>query len=298
MSRKNKVLIKREDGGIGDILMHRMLFKDLKKFFEKSELTFAIPKKYIPLVSDHPYIDKVVAVECVDKSDYDETFNTLGKAGAYEFSKIPFIDKHRSDIWASYFKMKVTDRDGYLNFSDEEENFAKDFFANYEDKCYVGVAPVSAYESKDWEREKFQELINRLREKGCECFVFHDKSLKYKNAEDVNVGLREWMALTSKLDIVVTVATSTFNLANLLHKPTVAIFGAEDLSVYGKYFPEMIPVQRTRAESEFPFCPCWSSLDCKLREPGLRKRYPPECLKSISVDEVYNKVLLLTEAII
>lgn len=288
------VLIKRAAGGIGDILMHRMLFKDLKKNFEDKELTLAIPEQYIPLVVDHPYIDRIISIDEIHKNRYGKTFNTLGKAGAYEFAQMPFVNKHRSDIWANYLGIELTEHEGYLTFTPDELSFADDFIDSFNGDLNVGIAPITAHPSKDISKRKIKKIISRLDRAGCRCFVFNDKPLGFRDSVDVNLDLRHWMAVTAKMDVVVTLATSMFHLANLLHKPTVAIFGVEDLSVFGKYFPEMVAVQRSREEPDWPFCPCWNSRDCKLRESDMRDSYPPECLKSITAKEVYEKVIGLT----
>ena len=292
---KRRILIRRDVGGAGDILMHRPLFKGVKERYPGYEIVFAVPERYIPLVRDHPYIDRVISTEESKGGRYERTFNTLGKAAAYEFSKVPFVDKHRAELWAVYLRTQLTEYDGHMNFTRDEVKFAQKFFAPYKG-MKVGFAPVSAHPSKNIEREKVQEVINRLSNQGCHCFIFHNEPLGYKSygkGIDVNVGIREWMVLAEGMDVIVTVATSMFHVANLLHIPTVAIFGVEDLAVFGKFFPEMIPLQRTRKDPDWPFCPCWNWADCKLRPRGDRGHFPLPCLNSITATEIYKSVMVL-----
>ena len=237
--------------------MHRPLFKELKERYPGSPIVFAIPKKYIPLVNDHPYIDKVIAIEDLNGFNFTRTFSTLGRSAVYEATNVPFVDKHRTELWAEYMKVPSFEYDAYFRFSKSENEFADKFLAPHEG-LKIGFAPVSAHPSKDIEREKIQEVINRLSADGHSCFVFHTKPLGYENSTEVNIELREWMVLTSRMDVIITVATSTFHLANFFHIPTVAIFGCENLDTYGKFFPEMVPLQRTREMLGWSTCPCWN----------------------------------------
>jgi len=289
-----QILVYRNAGGAGDILMHRVLFEGIKQKHD-CNLTVAIPEKYFPLICDHPAVDRIIDCKNINnKNGYKRSFNTLGKAAIYEFAKMPFVDQHRTDLWASYLGIKINGYKARFRFTGRELNMADHFFVNFK-RPFVGISPVSAHPSKDLKRSVIQELINMLNSKGASCFIFHSEPLEYEHAVDVNVGLREWLCLTRRLDAVVTVATSMFHVANLFHIPTVAIFGVEDLRIFGKYFPEMIPIQRTRKSPEWPYCPCWSSLDCKLRPKNEREIYPPPCLQSITSEEIYEKTKKIIE---
>jgi len=131
---KRRILIRRDVGGAGDILMHRPLFKGVKERYPGYEIVFAVPERYIPLVRDHPYIDRVISTEESKGGRYERTFNTLGKAAAYEFSKVPFVDKHRAELWAVYLRTQLTEYDGHMNFTRDEVKFAQKFFAPYKGK--------------------------------------------------------------------------------------------------------------------------------------------------------------------
>jgi len=285
---ENRILIYRNAGGFGDVLMHRMMFRDIKEQNPDCEITVALRERHMPLIWDHPYVDQVINIKTMNRAEYGKVYNTLGRAGTYEFLRVPFIDRHRSDIWASFMGVELTEHKGYINFTEEEIEFADNFLSGFK-RPFIGISPVSAHKSKNVQSYKTQALIFKLSRIGT-VFVFHHDPLDYEKSINVNVGTREWMAITNRMDVIVTVATSMFNLANLLHIPTVAIFGVEDLTIFGKYFPEMVSIQRTREDAEWPFCPCWNSLDCKLKERNKRGDYPPECLASVSVGEIYEKV--------
>src|SRR3972149_1321943 len=66
---RDKILIVRAVGGVGDILMHRMIFEGLKEVMPTAEIHFACPRRYHDLVNDHPLIDVVLNSELLDRAE-------------------------------------------------------------------------------------------------------------------------------------------------------------------------------------------------------------------------------------
>jgi hypothetical protein len=89
-AKRNKILIVRSVGGLGDIFMHRMIFEDFKRIMPDAEIHFACPKIYHDALIDHPFIDKVLDSATVDKSDYIISYNTTTACGRYEMKMAPF----------------------------------------------------------------------------------------------------------------------------------------------------------------------------------------------------------------
>jgi len=98
-NKRKKVLIQRSVGGLGDILMHRMMFEDFKKLLPNAEVHFACPAMYHEAVIDHPFIDKVLDSNVVNYHDYIIHYNTTTACGRWEMKMAPMSGKHRSDIW-------------------------------------------------------------------------------------------------------------------------------------------------------------------------------------------------------
>jgi len=286
--KKSEALIIRQQGGIGDILNTRMLFQDLKAKLRK-KITYAIPPEFFPLVADHPHIDRVVNYLETEREGFGFCKDITNKCGEYEQAKAPDVDMHRSDIWARHIGIELKHHDMLINFSREELRFASQVLENVA-KPIVAIQPISFHPSKDWPLDRWQELVDAIvNDYGFGVVCFHSQSLPLRNVLMLggNINLREWMTITSLCDYVITVATAMFCLANGLHKPTVAIFGCEDLDIYGKYFSEMIPIQRHRKNGDgWPDCPCWSAWkECK-RNNGKENVFPPPCLDDINVSEV------------
>ena len=79
--KRQKILILRSCGGLGDILMHRMIFEDLKNTVPDAEIHFACPWMYHDVVKDHPFIDKIIDSETVDITVFIITYNTSTGCG-------------------------------------------------------------------------------------------------------------------------------------------------------------------------------------------------------------------------
>ena len=290
LANQDKILIVRTVGGIGDVLISRMLFEDLKALKPSVEICYAIQPPFFPLVQDHPFIDRVLDCNNIKLTEWPFFRDITNKAGAYEAATMPYVDKHRTDIWAEYIGYELEHHEGHMRISEEDKAWGKAFIKP-SDKPRIGISPISAHASKDWGIEKFQELINRIGDK-AEVYIFHDSNLDLDGDNChklLNLNFRQWISAINELDAIVTVMTATFNIANVLHKPTIAIAGAEDLDIYGKYFPELIPIQRHRKDGdEWEHCPCWRAAGWCAYDGA--KQYPRKCIKSITVDEVYTKL--------
>jgi len=282
-----KILIIRRQGGAGDILMTRMLFYDIKKLCPNHQVDYAIPPNYWPLVQDHPYIDNVLNCNSVDTTNYGFVSDITNQCGRYETSTSPFVTKHRSDIWANHIGINLTQHEGHINFSNEEIQTARALLAkvNPKDVPVVVITPITAHSGKDIPLNVIEEVAKGVRSRGYFPLLTHSSAVELKEAYCLyDASLRQWMAAVSLCNIGITAATSAYCLLNLLHKPTVAVFGCEDLDVYAMHFPECTPVQRHRADRNgWDFCPCWCCWQCVYKTPGL---YPPACLESITADEI------------
>ncbi len=278
-----KILIARRQGGIGDILNSRMLFEDIKKMAGEIPVYYAVPQKYLPLIADHPFIDGAIDVNSVINDDYSFRKDITDKCGIYESAHIPAVDKHRSDIWADYIGLTLTSHNSHISFTDAEIRRAGATIAG---GLNIAIMPISAHRSKDWEINKWRKLVNAIhKETDCRIWGFHTAPLGINGVNDlIHLPLRDLMALVNQCDMIITGATSLFCLGNALHKPAVAIFGCEDLDIYGKYYPEMVGIQRHRRQGgKWLACPCWQAWKgCKIATGSSRCKG----LKNITPDEV------------
>ena len=73
--KHHKILIMRKSGGLGDILMMRMIFEDFKKKNKDAHIVFACPERYHEVAGNHPFIDEVIDWPTADIADYAVSYD-------------------------------------------------------------------------------------------------------------------------------------------------------------------------------------------------------------------------------
>lgn len=284
--KRNRLLIVRGTGGLGDILMHRMIFEDIKLLMPDIHITFAIPNSYFSAVQDHPFIDNIVDSNAVDIKDYLVSYNTTTICGRYENKIAPLADKHRSDIWAEHCGVKLTRHNMHVHLTDDEIKYGHALLKRYnkDGKKVVIFSPISAMMGKNLDAEQINGVISELEAMGYCVLLLHSNPIAAKAPTLAGQNTRQWMGIINAADYVISVDTSTFHFAGGIGKPLVGIFSWADGEVYGKYFNFTL-VQKHRSYTSGWTCgPCfnwWKCLKCsnpqQLRKP---------CITEITAEDV------------
>ncbi len=285
--KRDTILIVREVGGLGDILMHRMMFEDIKHIMPSSKLVFACPKQYLSAVEDHPFIDEAVDFKSIDVSDYIMSYNTTFICGRYEMKIAPYSDKNRSDIWANHCGYDLKNHKMHINLTENEKNFGKQKVDSFRkgDKPVVVISPLSAMMNKNLTLQHLNGLIDGLEKAGCTSFCIHTAPIKDANATTLcGLTVRQWMSVINAADYVVSVDTSTFHCAGGLGKPLTGIFTFADGKTYGKWYQFEL-VQKHRDNGNWDCGPCYNWSLCPKTQ-----NHPKPCLLEISVDMIMNGV--------
>jgi ADP-heptose:LPS heptosyltransferase len=289
--KRNTVLIVRNTGGLGDILMHRMMFEDFKLIMPDCKIHFACPKVYHPALIDHPLIDEILDSETVDKSKYIISYNTSTACTRYEMGKAPLSGLHRSDIWAAHCGVSLTRHDMHLRLTSEEQKWGKDRIDSYRKagEPVVGIAPVSAMDKKNLTDEQLGGLLDGLAERGLTPFGLHTNPILGFSRRDIpvayRVSVREWMSLIAATDYMISVDTAAFHCAGGIGVPLTGIFTFADGKVYGKYFDFEL-VQRHRDDDPTWTCgPCYNWCNCPKTKAALKP-----CLTEITSEMILKSV--------
>lgn len=288
--KRNTVLIVRNVGGLGDILMHRMMFEDFHLLMPDCEIHFACPKAYHGVVSDHPYVAKVLDSETVDKNQYLISYNTSSACARYEIMTAPMSGLHRSDIWANHCGFNLSQHDMHIRFTPEEQKWGEDKISSCRSgKPVVGVAPVSAMGLKNLTEEQLGGLLDGLIKRGLTPVGLHTNPIltfSQKNLEVIyRTSVREWMSLIAACDYVVSVDTAAFHCAGGLRKPLTGIYTFSDGKVYGRYFDfELVQMHRDD-DPEWTCGPCYNWCNCAKTKAALKP-----CLTEITVEMILGGV--------
>ncbi len=288
-AKRNKVLIIREVGGLGDIFMHRMMFEDMKDLMPDSEIIFACPKQYISAVTDHPYVDQVVDYKIIDANDYLLSYNTTFICGRYEMSIAPLADKNRSDIWANHCGVELTKHNMHIKLTKDEIEYGNKIVNQFrvENRPVVLISPVSAMIGKNLSVSQVKMIGDKLKEIGCTYFLMHLAPLPIDTISTIcNVNIRQWMSIINASDYVVSVDTSTFHCAGGLKKPLTGIFTFACGKTYGKFYNFEL-VQKHRDNGDWDCGPCYNWSLCPKTNDH-RKPCLTEITDDMIVDGIYR----------
>jgi ADP-heptose:LPS heptosyltransferase len=290
---RNKVLIIRDSGGLGDILMMRMIFEDFKRTMPEAHITFAIPNNYHKAVYWHPFIDEVVDSKTVNENDYGYSINLTTICVRYEMTIRPKADRHRAEIWSNYCGVQLTKSDMHLHIpkilSGYANNLLKENLGDRK-KGYVCFCPTSAMISKDLDENQIKGVLKFLRDSDYVPFSLHYATVPGIDCPTFNIPHDEWLALINAADYVISVDSAAVHAASGLNKPTVAIFSWACGKTYMKYHKNCVLVQRHRDDTPNWSCgPCYAHPECpKTSSP----RKP--CISEITVEEICRAFKKLT----
>jgi ADP-heptose:LPS heptosyltransferase len=291
--KRNKILLWHDKGGLGDVLMQRMMFRDFKNIIPDAELIFACLPEYMDAAKDHPCISKVIDSRTVNLEDYSITYNTcVSIADRYENINAPFCDQHRSDIWAKYCGIELQNHEMDFVLCEKEIKKARKNLEFLTEKKgpLVLFAPVSKMAVKsllDWQIKEVIACVNEIKP-DSEIIGIHNKNIPGIKGV-YNASIEEWMYYIAAADYVISVDTATFHMAGGLKKPLVGIFTFADGKAYGKHF-DFVLVQKHRDNGNWECGPCFKFASC----PKCNKALKP-CLTELSKEELRQGIFEMFE---
>jgi len=182
-----------------------------------------------------------------------------------------------------------------LGLPDEVRARAASLLAGVADGAAVVVVHAGGgREIKQWNLERFADVVNRLSASHGAAFVWSGSAEDRELVATMRAGLRPDVggidlvgrvdlitlaAVLERADLLITGDTGPMHLGAALDVPLVAIFGPSDPARWGP-FSERARVVRV----QLPCSPC-----NRIRRPPLRCRgHVPDCLAAIGADAVYD----------
>ncbi len=285
LSCKNKIAVYRELGGLGDILMHRMIFEDMKRLWPEVNVTFACPKKYHEAVRDHPFIDHVMDHKDIKQDEYLAVYDTSRSCYRTEMAQAPFVIDHRSDIWARTCGLELKNHRMHIRLTPEEILRADEIVPT---KNLALIAPVTAMNSKNLDPDQVRPVERKLIGMGYDVFYIHDKDLEEYGRTVYGITVREMMAVVNKAALVVAADTACFHLAGGLDRPTVGVFGWADGFIYGRNYRNCQIVQKHRDYDPNWQCgPCFKFYGCEKCELKVNRK---PCITEITGEMITDGI--------
>lgn len=225
----NVVLISREIGGLGDILVHRQIFQDIQAQYGLP-VHFACPKHYHPVVEGHPYVEKLLDSSSVNPHEYRLSFNTSRACCLFENSAgSPEKSWPRAQIWAGACGVKLANP--RFHFAVEPYQLPQNT---------VLIAPISACTRKSLATHQIQSLVHALEERGLEPLCVHSEPIRASVPQIHGLSLTRWLRLIASAPRVVSVDTSAFHAAGGLGRPLVALHSQFQGDIIGHYYRQTI----------------------------------------------------------
>lgn len=294
--RRNKIAIKRRCGGVGDIVMTRMMFQDMAEKFPELNVTFSCPQPYIQFAENHPYV-KTISLESLKDSDYGIVYDITTTCRSHEMKYKINNKDHRSDIWAKSCGLTLSKHNAFLQPNENLKEKYKTIFNNInpESKPVVLFVPFAATNSDFGLSKSLTEYqISDLKEKLQDYFVFTINKNHHPLFDELNIhqfnslDAEQWLALVDISDYVISVDTGTFHIAGCLKKPLIGIFAFTNGKVYGKYYQFEL-VQKHKDNGNWDCGPCYCASQCMKS-----KTIPKPCMTELSVDEIMYSFKKLT----
>lgn len=312
---------------IGDVVHSLPALSALRKRFPKSYIAWVVKKQIANIISGHPYLDEVIIYEGPRKTakklrslkvdlaiDLQGLFRSgfltfisgaktrlgFSRANSRELSRL-FLnqkvtpgkdDRHVIDKNLSLLRplgIEVKQKEFIIPVSRESREYITNFLRKREitsSDILVALHPGASWPSKLWPEEKWIELADRLIEElkveviflwGPEEKSSIDRMVKMtKNRPIISckTNLKELACLISKCRLFVGGETGPLHIACALNIPSVALIGPTDSVRNGPYGEGHIII-----EKDLPCRGCWKHQCKKL-----------DCMRSITVDEVYSAV--------
>jgi ADP-heptose:LPS heptosyltransferase len=287
---RQRILVTRAMGGIGDLLMMTPGLTALAAEFPDAQIDFAIPRPFHPIFENFPSARILdIHEDAIDLARYHRWFNlTECPAGRVESRQSPDVRRNRTEIFARAMgisRRRLRRTAGFIPFyrvTEGEKAWASEFLENLEaDRLpIVGVQPYAADSYRNW---PFMETFVETIAKTHRVLVFHHEDFPgydFPNVFKVVQPLRKSVALAARCERLVVLDSSFLHLSAALGIPTVAIFGA----VSGRLRTQDYPGVRLLApdKKEFPCYPCWRH---EHKPCHLTNGRESICFRSVSVEQ-------------
>ena len=304
---------------IGDTLMVTPVYRAIKECYPQCKIVAVTSYSGYELLYGNPHIDlllpyrkgddAVKIIKSIWRSDVAVIFDYHYRNAFYAFlAMIPkrigygkdFINVRMKDEPLEMFEpLKYLAGVKQLGIETNDLTFTRPYVSVEEKERVIKICneiknsaqklilivPYSLAQIKDWEVEKYREIIRRLHENNCAVAmtgVIEQFELIHKEFPNVanlagKMNLRETAELIEQCDLQISGCTALLHVSSTTKTPSVAI--------YGPTLPEQWAPKKncTVITHRFNCSPCYNM-------PGRDICKDNKCIQDISVDEVWNAV--------
>lgn len=304
-----RVLCFRTKGGIGDIIMTLPVLEAIKKKYPNYVVDYACPRKFMPLLENFPYVNKVLEVGEANTVEYEITYDMTRKCIQYEGKHQPHVDLNRTEIFGMMGGIEPSEMPRvklFLKPSEIRLGLCMDLKQSAEEQCLVaseeysnqqliiGVctessAPVRSYPYPD---ELLSGLLGEYPEALIVYFQKDPKELLFEHPNLLvmnDFSFREIMTIANRCDIFIGPDTGLCHIASSLRTPTLWLFTHIDGAIRTRGYDTSEVLQDLP-----PACglkePCWYGLSCNSTGDKQELGAAPPCALALTPMKVLAQV--------
>jgi ADP-heptose:LPS heptosyltransferase len=286
------ILVSRNTGGIGDMLMITPAIRQIKKENPDVPLIVCTTESYgvrgvlFDTLKHNPYIDNCVKVTDLINYDFQKVYNFNTQQEITLETDLNYPSNNRIDIFLDLAQLKTDDYRPVYVVTEGEKEWAKNWIAKNIDpkrRKLIGIQIHSSTVRRNWPEEKslFLALSITAMWPDVSVLLFYEGLTKvsdynYPHVKNlVGMPLRWVGALVNECEAMIIPDSGLLHLAGALSKKCVALFGSNPPESRISHYPEAVGVTLN-----FPCSPCW------YKQCGNQFR----CMADIPVDTVLNEL--------
>ena len=316
---KPYILVIRQLGGVGDVLMLSCVARGLKEKYPAHKLFYATAEIYLSgclmdVATHNPFWDQVYAIEPYDcttqrtkdvwsrwfsqsipaieeellykMADHVFDLNTACVDYEWEALKHGGIKKPRYQIWCDACAVLPSSYAPIYKVTDEERETAKTYAAeHWAGKTVVGLGVSAADKQRAMGIGKLEAICKALQAAGLHPVTI-DPTCKISEY-DYLIGkrVRELLPLMEQMAAVISVDSGILHMAGAVGTPVVGIFGPTDQGMrMANYLGSAVDCHRI-----IDCAPCWYHPRCTGKQ--WFHHQPFECITRIPVSGIVEEVL-------
>ena len=286
---RNQVLFNHGVGGLGDVLIHRMLFETVKKQHPELSISFACLPEYFGAVEDHPHIDNLIDQHNLDTEEHLAVFNTgIAVSNRYENKYGVDCKYNRADIWS---KSCGFDLDSHEMLFQLDQNLLQSCRKELLSLCkqpdgpVILFCPVSKVTTKTLLPTQIKWVVEACQGQNLICI----NNQPVRTADKLGLpgiyqrSLKEWIHFVAAADYVISVDSATFHLAGGLKKPLLGIFTFANGKTYGQHY-DFVLLQKHRDDG-WDCGPCYNYKACSKTKGEIKP-----CLSELTKNDFQQAV--------
>jgi ADP-heptose:LPS heptosyltransferase len=319
---KERIVVVRQLGGVGDVLMMSPVYLGLREKFPRATIQLITGREYLSaaltdIAERNPYIDEVHIIE-----PHSGTTRKSVEVLARFFQNMPehaYIDDNpmltratewhdlnwicawtegtqlhqgaittpRYKIWCDFAGVSPSSYKPIYRLTKDDKQYANDIWSQrgWHGKKVVGIGVAASDARRSLPVESARKIAFMLRDRGYVPVVINPTlSFPDDGIAGIN-GMRfsQVMSCIGKMSAVVSPDTGVLHMAGALDVPVVGVFGPTDHLMRMEHYRGSAVDSRVLA----PCAPCWYKYGC-LKDPNPSLHYA--CMKRLPLESIVREV--------